>query len=79
MWPLPDHDNTMVNLLKLSPPKRSYQLPNFMLQKNQYALSYLVMYFSTIWEAIEASYRSFFSNLIEGYLPCLTFFRKLKS
>ena len=25
MWPLPDNDNTMVNLLKLSPPTQSYQ------------------------------------------------------
>ena len=79
MWPLPDYDNTMVDLLKLSPPRRSYQLPQFMLQKSQYALRYLMVYFSSICEAIEASYRSFSSYLIESYLPCLTRFCKLQS
>ena len=56
MWPLPDYDNTMVTLLKLSPPRRSYQLPQFMLQKSQYALRYLMVYFSSICGGIQLCY-----------------------
>ena len=76
MWPLPGYDNTMVDVLKQSPPRRSYQLPQFMLHKSQYALRYSMVYFSSIWEAMEASYHSFSSYLIKSDLPWLAHFCK---
>ena len=44
----PDYDNTMVNLVKLSPPTQSNQLLKFQLKHNQYAQRHALLSFLNI-------------------------------
>ena len=72
----PDYNDTMVNLVKLSPPTQSYQLLKFQLEYNQFTPKHACCMYSVI-DCDIGKISLFFFEIYQGLSPSLTFFMQL--
>ena len=71
----PDYDDTMVNLVKLSPPTQSYQSLKFQLKYNQYTKHACCMY--SVIDCDAGKILLFFFEIYRELAPSLTIFLQL--